>query len=136
MSTIGVVHDLTEFFSSVGIIGAGIAVLCALIALVALAYGAAGVAGGAAAVWIVGALLSLTSGFSGQWMPTIVAVGALVLALALGGAARSVVRSFQARPKPEPVDAPATPLVPGGEAKATHAPRRVSVRTATPESIR
>lgn len=144
MSTIGVVHDLTEFFLSIGIVGAGIAALCALIAIVALARGAAGVAGGAVAVWIGGALLSLTSGFSGQWIPALVAAGSLVLALVLGGAARGAVRTFQARPKPEPVGgpapapvaAPAAPSLPAAVAAAAHAPRRVSVRTVTPESIR
>ncbi|MGP6169908.1 hypothetical protein ACTU6V_01715 [Microbacterium sp. A204] len=133
MSTIGVVQDLTGFFLSVGMVGAGVAVLCALIALTALAQGAAGVTGGAVAVWIGGALLSLTSGFSGQWLPAIIAGGSLVAALALGGVARVVLRSLQLRVKAVPVEA--------SEAAATvttiaQPARQLSVRTVTPESIR
>lgn len=132
MSTIGMVRDFAEFFLWVGFAGAGIAVLCALIALFALARGAAGLAGGAAAVWIGGALLSLTSGFSGQWIPAIVAVGALVIALIVGGVLRPVVRAFEARPKTEQPESAASPS--GG---STPAPRRVvGVRTVASESIR
>ncbi|MGM7670338.1 hypothetical protein [Microbacterium sp. A93] len=84
----------------IGIVGAVIAVLCALVAVVALARGSAGVGGGAVAVWIVGALLSLASGFSGEWIPALVAAGALVVALVLGGLLRGMVSAFAVRPKP------------------------------------
>jgi len=143
MSTLGVVHDLTAFFLLIGTVGAGIALICALVAMIALARGAAGVAGGAVAVWIGGALLSLTSGFSGQWVPALVAVGSLVLGLVVGGVARAVVRDYRSRPKPEPATEQALPTgqaitgaVAAVVAAPTPAPRRVSVRTATPESIR
>lgn len=132
MSTIGMVRDIAEFFLWIGFAGAGIAVLCALIALFALARGSAGLAGGAAAVWIGGALLSLTAGFSGQWIPTLVALGALVAALILGGILRPVVRTFQARPKTEQPEPSASPS--GGSSPT---PRRVvGVRTVASESIR
>ncbi|WP_417509475.1 hypothetical protein [Microbacterium sp.] len=133
MSTIGVTQDLTGFFLSAGIVGAAIAVLCALIALIALALGAAGVTGGAAAVWIGGALLSLTSGFSGQWLPAIIAGGALLAALTLGGVARVVVRALQNRP----VVASEAPAVAAPAVTTIAQPaRQLGVRTVTPESIR
>jgi len=129
MSTIGMVRDLSEVFLWIGSAGAGIAVLCALVALFALARGAAGLAGGAVAVWIGGAMLSLTSGFSGQWIPALVATGALVVALVVGALLRPVVRSFEARPKTEIVEPVAS--------SAPAVPRRVvGVRTVAPESIR
>lgn len=115
MSSIGVVRDLSEFFLAVGYVGAGIAVLCALIAAVALVRAAAGLCGGAVAVWIGGALLSLAAGFSGEWMPSLISIGALVVALTLGGLARAVVRGRPERPKPEPVadqEQTATPAKP------------------------
>jgi hypothetical protein len=147
MSTIGVLQDLTGFFLSAGIIGAAVAILCALIALIALALGSAAFAGGAVAVWIGGALLSLTSGFSGQWLPAILAGGSLVVALVLGGVARALVRALQAREKAAPaeVSESAAIVVPAVAAPAVAAPavaaiaqsaRQLSVRTATPESIR
>ncbi|WP_194421015.1 hypothetical protein [Microbacterium abyssi] len=130
MSTIGVVRDLAEVFLWIGLAGAGLALMCAIVVVVALAVGAPGVAGGAAAVWIGAAMLSLTSGFSGQWIPALVAAGGLVAALLLGAFARPVVRRFEARPKSEPVAAAAAPAAPT-------APRRIGgVRTVGPESIR
>lgn len=130
MSTIGVVRDLAEVFLWIGLAGAGLALLCAIAVVVALALGAAGVTGGAVAVWIGGAMLSLTPGFSGQWIPALVAAGALVAALVLGAIARMVVRRFEARPKPEPVAVTAPTAAPS-------APRRiVGVRTVASESIR
>lgn len=137
MSTIGVVQDLTGFFLSAGIVGATIAVLCGLIALVALARGAAGVAGGAAAVWIGGALLSLTSGFSGQWLPAIIAAVSLISGLALGGLARIVLRSLPKRVKATSSEASDTPKVTAPAVTTIAQPaRQLSVRAVTPESIR
>ncbi|WP_441898311.1 hypothetical protein [Microbacterium sp.] len=125
-------RDFTEVFLWIGFAGAGIALLCALVALAALARGSAGLVGGAVAVWIGGALLSLTSGFSGQWIPALIAMGALAVALVVGGMLRPVVRAYAARPKaelPEPVASPS-----GGTSSA---PRRVvGVRTVASESIR
>lgn len=114
MAVVGVVRDLTELFTWIGFIGAGIAVICALLALVALARGAASVAGGAAAVWIGGAMMSIASGFSGQWMPALIAFGALAAGLAIGGAVRPIVRSVSvqsvsARPRSETVSDAALP---------------------------
>lgn len=84
----------------IGIVGAVLAVLCALVAAAALARGSAGICGGAVAVWIGAAMLSLASGFSGQWIPALVAAGALVSALVLGGVLRAVASTIAARPKP------------------------------------
>lgn len=100
MSSIGVFRDLAGFFLPIGYVGAAIAVLCAIVAAVALARGAAGVSGGAVAVWLVGAMLSLASGFAGVWIPALVSVGALIVALVAGGMLRGIVNAFAARPKP------------------------------------
>jgi len=100
MSSIGVVRDLAEFFMPIGIVGAVLAFVCALVAAVALARGSAGVCGGAVAVWIGAAMLSLSSGFSGAWTPALVAAGALVAGLIVGGVLRAVVSTSAARPKP------------------------------------
>lgn len=105
MSTIGVVRDLTEFFLSAGWVGAALAALCALVVLIALARGSGAVAGGAAAVWIGGALLSLTAGFSGQWWPAIVAGASLAAALVLGGGVRLLVRTWENRADAAPTAA-------------------------------
>lgn len=103
MSSIGVVRDLAEFFMPIGIVGAVIAVLCALVAAVALASGSGAVCGGAVAVWIGGAMLSLASGFSGEWIPAIVACGALLAMLVIGALVRVPISRLSARPKPERV---------------------------------
>src|SRR5690606_12941060 len=100
MSSIGVVRDLAGFFLPIGYIGASIAVLCAIVALVALARGAAGLAGGAVGCWIVGAMLSLAAGFSGQWWLVATAGAALIAALVLGAVARAVIKRMPARTAP------------------------------------
>lgn len=145
MSSLGVVRELGEFFLWVGVVGAAIAVLCAVVVLIALARGAAGAAGGAGAVWIGGGLLSLASGFSGQWMPALAAAGAMVAALVLGGVARSAVKAFARRPRPELVDAPAaatpatgtaTPATGTASTPIVKTPRIAGIRTVASESIR
>lgn len=135
MSTIGIVRDLAEIFLWVGIAGAVLASLCAVAVGIALAAGSAGFAGGAGAVWIGGALLSLTSGFSGQWLPALAAAGALIAALVLGPVARAVLRRIPARPKPERAIAEPAPAAPASAAPASP-PRMVGVRTVASESIR
>ena len=100
MSSIGVLRDLAEIFLPIGFAGAAIAVVCAILAAVALARGAAGLAGGAVGCWIVGGMLSLTAGFAGQWLPVMVAGGALITGLVLGAVTRAVVRRLPARPTP------------------------------------
>ena len=102
MSSIGVLRDLAGFFLPMGFVGAAIAVLCAIIAAVALARGAAGLAGGAIGGWIVGAMLSLTAGFSGQWLLLAASGASLVAALVLGSLARMVISRIP--PKPVPVE--------------------------------
>jgi hypothetical protein len=92
-------RELAEFFLPVGLTGAGIALLCAIVAGVALARGAAGLCGGASAVWIVGTMLSIAAGFSGQWIPTAAAGGALIAALVIGGIVRAVLNRRPARPE-------------------------------------
>lgn len=99
MSSLGVLRDLSEIFLPIGIVGAAIAALCAFVVMIALVRGAAGVVGGAAAVWVGGALLSLASGFTGDWVPALVAVGSLVVALVVGGMLRGVVAAVMSRPK-------------------------------------
>lgn len=138
MSTIGVVRDLSEVFLWIGLAGAGLALICAIVAAAALAVGSAGTAGGSSAVWIVGAMLSLTAGFSGQWMPAIVAGLALSAGLVLGALARTVVRRFEGRRPSEPASAEASASVPAPSApkSGVAAPRLGGVRTVTSESIR
>jgi len=138
MSTIGVVRDLAGFFLWAGIAGAGIALICAIIVGVALAIGNAGLAGGTGAVWIGGALLSLGAGFSGQWIPALVAVGALIAALVLGPVVRSALTAFVRRhpaPPEKPIITNAPPPVPS-HVPAKPVPRAVGVHTVTSESIR
>ncbi|GGD66637.1 hypothetical protein [Microbacterium murale] len=106
-------RELAAFFLPVGFVGAGIAVLCAIIAGVALARGAVGLSGGATAVWIVGMMLSIAAGFSGQWIPTAAAGGALVAALVIGALVRVVLNRRPSRPeRPEPVGAGPAPTRP------------------------
>ncbi len=110
MSSMSALRELAAFFLPVGLTGAGIAVLCAIVAGVALARGAAGLCGGATAVWIVGAMLSIAAGFSGQWIPTAAAGGALVAALVIGGLVRAALNRRPARPeRPESVSAGTAP---------------------------
>ncbi len=109
MSSIGVLRDLAGFFLPVGFVGAAIAVLCALVALIALARAAAGLAGGAVGCWIVGAMLSLTAGFAGEWMPLIASGIALVAALVLGPVVRAVIRRLPARAEIAFVESEAEP---------------------------
>ena len=138
MSTIGVVRDLAGFFLWAGIAGAGIALICAIIVGVALAIGNAGLAGGAGAVWIGGALLSLDAGFSGQWIPALVAVGALIVALVVGPVVRSALTVFVRRhpraPEKPIIANPPPPVLSHVPAKPV--PRAVGVHTVTSESIR
>lgn len=132
MSSLSALRELAAFFMPVGFVGAGIAVLCAIVAGVALARGAVGLSGGAAAVWIVGAMLSLAAGFSGQWIPTAAAGAALIAALVIGAIARALLIRRPSRPErtertepiaiePAPV-APARPRLPealGGASRGT-----------------
>lgn len=91
MTSSGVVQGLAEFFLPIGVFGAGFAAVCAIVAGMALVQGRAGLCGGAVGMWIVGAMLSVSSGFSGEWTPLLTAVVALAVALAVGGGIRAVV---------------------------------------------
>lgn len=111
MSSMSALRELAAFFMPVGLVGAGIALLCAIVAAVALARGAAGLCGGATAVWIVGMMLSIAAGFSGQWVPTAAAGAALIMALVIGALVRMVLMKRPARPeRPEPVGAGSAPV--------------------------
>lgn len=132
MSSMSVLRDLAEFFLPVGWVGGVIAAICALVAGVALARGSAGFAGGSVAVWIGAALASVASGFSGQWLPAIIAGASLAGALVLGLIARGLISLVVARPRDEAVEAvetveaPAAPAVPAAVAAA--APGRLTER--------
>ena len=88
MSTLPVTNTLTALFVPIGWAGAVFAIACALVALVALARGAAGLTAGAVGVWFIGGLLSVASSFASEWMPLVIAVGALAAALVVGGMIR------------------------------------------------
>jgi len=126
MSSMSVLRDLAEFFLPVGWVGGVIAAICALVAGAALARGSAAFAGGSVAVWIGAALASVASGFSGQWLPTIIAVGSLVGALVLGLIARGAISLIDARPRREPAEAVETVEVPVAATAA--APSRLTER--------
>jgi len=96
MSTLALTKALASLFVPIGMVGTGIAVICAVLVAYAIARGAAGLAGGGAGVWIVGALLSLLASFATQWMPFIIAAAALGAALVVGLAARGVVSRMRA----------------------------------------
>ncbi|WP_193597370.1 hypothetical protein [Microbacterium sp. YJN-G] len=96
MSTLAVTKALMAVFVPIGTAGAIIALACAVIAAVAIARGAAGLAGGAIGVWIVGALLSISASFAGQWTPFLVSAIALGAALVAGAVLRGVIRGVRA----------------------------------------
>jgi len=91
MSTLALTKALASLFVPIGMVGTGIAVICAVLVAYAIARGAAGLAGGGAGLWIVGALLSLLASFATQWMPFIIAAAALGAALVVGLVARGIV---------------------------------------------
>ena len=97
ITTFEVAGALGAVFAPIGVAGAALGVLCAVVALVAVAAGRGGLSAGAGAVWIAGALLSVASGFAGDWMPTAVAVVALAAALLLGSMLRPLVRLLTSR---------------------------------------
>lgn len=123
MSTLPVMNTLTSLFVPIGWAGAVFAIVCALIALVALARGAAGLTGGAVGVWFVGGLLSLTSSFAGQWVPVLLASGALAAALVVGGMIRMLTLPA--------AHSAATVAVPVETGPVVQAVPPISVRTAT-----
>lgn len=90
MTTLGMTMGLSAVMVPIGMAGAVLAVICAAVAMIALARGAAGLCGGAVGVWIVGALLSVTSSFADEWMPLAVAGAALAVALTVGGLLRAL----------------------------------------------
>lgn len=97
MSSLAVSNTLASIFVPIGIIGAVLAVICASVAGIALARGAAGLFGGALGVWIAGALLSIATSFAGAWLPVVISLAALTVALVLGGIARAVFASLPPR---------------------------------------
>lgn len=109
VSSAMIANDLAAIFVPIGMIGAGIALLCALVAAIALAVDSAGVTGGAIGGWLVGALLSMAAAFAQEWMPVAASGVALVGALVLGGVARVVVKAV-ARRAPASAEA-AVPLL-------------------------
>lgn len=92
MTSLAVTNALTTFLVPLGGIAAALAVLCAIVAGTALALGAAGLSAGAIGGWIVFTLLSLASSFASMWIPTLAAIAALAIALAIGGTLRSIFR--------------------------------------------
>jgi len=92
MTSLAVTNALSTVLVPLGGIAAILAVLCALVAGIALARGAAGLSAGAVGGWIVFTLLSLAASFASLWLPTVAAVAALAIALALGGLLRAIFR--------------------------------------------
>lgn len=90
ITSLSVMNGLGGFFAAVGFAGAVLAVLCALAAAVALAAGASGFAGGAVGGWIPSALLSSAACFTGEWMPLLVSLAALAVAMIAGTALRGL----------------------------------------------
>lgn len=101
MTTQALTSAMAAVFVLIGIAGAALAVLCAIVALVAVAAGRGGPSAGAVGVWIVGAMLSVASGFAGDWRPASVAVAALAAALILGAVLRPSVRLLAGRMNPD-----------------------------------
>lgn len=101
MTTQALTSALAGVFVPMGIAGAALGVLCAIVALVAVTAGRVGLIGGAVGVWIVGAMLSIASGFAGDWRPAVVAVAALAAALVLGAVLRPSARLLAARMRPD-----------------------------------
>lgn len=126
MSTLGVASQLAAILVPIGIAGAIIAAVFALAAGIALAFGAAGFVGGSVGGWIVGTLLSLTASFGSEWMPVLGALGALAVALALGGLIHAlVIAGGGARTAFAPAEASVAP------AAIPPKPRTVPVTTAS-----
>lgn len=118
MSTLALTNALASLFVPIGVIGAGLAVICALVIAFAIARGAAGLAGGAAGVWIVGAMLSLTASFATQWAPLIVAAISLGAALVVGLVARGVLARMRAVAEAD-ADASAPAAKPASRSRST-----------------
>lgn len=136
MSTLALTKALMSIFVPIGVTGAVIALVCALVAVIALARGAAGLAGGAIGVWIVGALLSLAASFANEWLPVLVALLGLAVALVAGAMIRLAVRTASASRAAAPAvsAAPAveSPVVPAARPAGVRAPVRTeSLRVAS-----
>ena len=133
MSTLAVTKALMSIFVPIGIAGAVIALVCALIAAIALARGAAGLAGGAIGVWIVGTLLSLSASFANLWIPVLVALLALAVALVAGGMIRLSVRTASAdrRASAPRVDAAPAPAPRPATGRPAPAARTEALRVAS-----
>ena len=91
MTTFRLANDLAAVMVPIGMVGAGLAVICAIVAGVAIMRGAGGLSGGAVGVWIPFALMSFTASFANQWLPLIVSGAALVAMLVIGGVVRAIV---------------------------------------------
>ncbi|KJL30261.1 hypothetical protein [Microbacterium oxydans] len=95
MTTFRLANDLAAVMVPIGMVGAGLAVICAIVAGVAIMRGAGGLSGGAVGVWIPFALMSFTASFANQWLPLIVSGAALVAMLAIGGVVRAIVNAAE-----------------------------------------
>lgn len=93
MTTFRLANDLAAVLLPIGVIGAALAVVCAVVAGIAIMRGAGGLSGGAVGVWIVFALMSFTASFANEWLPLLVAGGALAAMLMLGGVVRAIVNA-------------------------------------------
>jgi hypothetical protein len=91
MTTFRLANDLAAVMVPIGMVGAGLAVICAIVAGVAIMRGAGGLSGGAVGVWIPFALMSFTASFANQWLPLIVSGAALAAMLVIGGVVRAIV---------------------------------------------
>lgn len=89
--------DLATILTPLGIIGVVVAVASALYAGVTFAADAADHAGIASALWLMGTILSLCSGFVGDWLTPLLALAAYPVSLALVGASRVLLRAVRGR---------------------------------------
>lgn len=92
MTIIPLFRALTALLIPVGQIGVGVAICGAIALMIALIVDAAGFAGGAAALWLIGAMLSMGLWYSGDLLSPVAAAVVLPAAIGAGSACRWVVR--------------------------------------------
>lgn len=134
MTTWRVASDLAAVLVPVAFIGAAVAALCALVAAIAIMRGAAGLTGGATAMWMPFALVAALGSFASEWVPLLIAGGALAGMLVLGGVGRAVVVAVvRARPASPEVEEAVVPT--GRVTPTTVTPTTVTPTAVTPTAV-